>query len=84
MIKTEAQERKTNEELFYQYLNGIAHNAQHDRALAWTNFRYVSRDGKDFEITDAYIKFARAEEKLRTIEKILRVYIDQVRGGMTI
>lgn len=84
MIKTEAQERKTNEELFYQYLNGIEHNARMEANRAWVNFTRTNAHSDMAEAANAYIKYARADEKVRTIEKILSVYIDQVRGGMTI
>lgn len=83
MIKTEAQERKTNEELFYQYLKGIEHNALIDRIRAWHNFKESATDVTDPDAVNAYIKFARAAEKLTIIEKIVEVYNDQVRGGMT-
>lgn len=84
MIKTGAQERKTNEELFYQYLKGIRNNAIIVREQAWKNFKESDANWMDADAVGAYIRFARADEKVRSIEKILDVYIDQIRGGMTI
>lgn len=82
MIKTEAQERKLNEDLHFQYLLGIKNNAMREEELAWKNYRNYTPDEVGY--TMAYIKYARADEKLRTIEQIIKAYVNQIRGGMTI
>lgn len=83
MIKTEAQERKLNEDLFFQYLKGIHNNAEREEAILWD--RYVHENKDDMTAVEmAYIKFARASEKTITIHRIIKAYCDQIRGGMTI
>lgn len=82
MIKTEAQERKLNEDLHFQYLLGLKNNAMKERELAWRNYRNYKPEELGYSM--AYIKYARADEKLDTIEKIIKGYVNQVRKGMTI
>lgn len=82
MIKTEAQERKLNEDLHFQYLLGIKRNAEKEREKAWLN--HVAYDPSDPDFTMSYIKYARADEKLDAIEMIIKAYVNQIRGGMTI
>ena len=82
MIKTEAQERKLNEDLYFQYLLGIKQRAERERELAWKNFRQYHPSNPDYSM--AYVKYARADEKLKTIEKIIKAYCNQVREGLTI
>ncbi len=79
MIKTEAQSRKLNEDLFFQYLLGIKKNAEKADAEAWETYHRGSiRD------SDNYIRYARASERLKTLEEIIKAYVKQIRGGMTI
>ena len=76
MIKTEAQARKLNEDLFFQYLLGIKKNAEKADAEAWETYHRGSiRD------SDNYIRYARASERLDLISQVLRVYSEQVIAG---
>lgn len=79
MIKTEAQERKLNEDLFFQYLIGIKRNAEKAEADAWK--RYSDSDLCD---SFAYLKYARANEKSGTLDQIIKAYCNQIRGGSTL
>ena len=76
MIKTEAQARKLNEDLFFQYLLGIKKNAEKADAEAWETYHKGSiRDA------DNYVRYARASERLDLISQVLRVYSEQVITG---
>ena len=79
MIKTETQERKLNEDLFFQYLIGIKRNAEKAEADAWK--KYSNSDLCD---SFAYLKFARANERTYVIDQVIKAYCNQVRGGLTI
>lgn len=76
MIKTEAQSRKLNEDLFFQYLLGIKKNAEKADSEAWEAYHKGNiRDA------DNYVKYARASERLDLISQVLRVYSQQVITG---
>ena len=79
MIKTEAQVRKLNEDLFFQYLLGIKNNAVRDDQAAWDKWHELyTKDNTDPDISYFYARYARASERLDTLEQILRVYSDYV------
>ena len=82
MIKTEAQERKLNEDLFFQYLLGIRKNADKEEEERWAHFYETKND--DPEMSYAYVRYARASERRDVIDQIIKVYCNQIRGGSTL
>lgn len=60
----------------------LKNNAMKERELAWRNYRKYQPE--ELGNSMAYLKYARADEKLDTIGKIIKGYVNQVRGGMTI
>ncbi len=78
MIKTEAQSRKLNEDLFFQYLLGIKKNAEKAEAETWETYHEGS-----FRDVDDYIKYTRASARLDIISQVLRVYSEKVIGAGT-
>ena len=79
MITTEAAYRRANEELFLQYLKGIQTNAFKNREANRTEFDLTDVSP---EMSYAYLRYARADEKSRTINMILDAYQRIINGGV--
>lgn len=76
MITNEAESRKLNEDLFYQYLKGLLNNADREDSETWEAYHKS-------EIGDIrkYLAFVRASEKRGTISLILSAYQNIVLNG---
>ena len=80
MIKTELQFRKVNEELFLQYLKGLQINASKDQIAARRTWEHAESVSKIDPFN--YIRYARKDEKARTINMIIDAYERIINGGI--
>ena len=80
MLKTELEYRVNNEKMFMQYLKGIRTNAYKDKEAARRRWEKVTPLA-DIELP-VYAKYARFDEKVRTINMIIDAYERIINGGV--
>lgn len=80
MLRNEAEYRRINEAAFLQYLKGLQINASKDQVAARRTWEHAESVSKIDPFN--YIKYARKDEKSRTINMIIDAYERIINGGV--